>query len=100
MRRPPWHVRWPALALLFQVVPWVGFQCIARGVYGDSPWLSPESERPLTLSLLAVSATASAALGATATYLLFRRARRRVAVPLVAACCVPALLGAALYAHA
>jgi hypothetical protein len=100
MRRPPWHVRWALLALLFQVVPWAGFQCIARGVYGSTPSLSAESERPLTLLLLAASASISAVLGATATYLLFRRARLRVASTLIAVCCVPALLGSALYAQA
>jgi hypothetical protein len=99
MRRPPWHVRWAALALVFQVVPWAGFQFIANGVYGSSAWLSPERERPLSLSLLGASAIIGATLGGTATYLLFRRARLRVAIPLIAACCVPALLGSALYAH-
>lgn len=100
MRRPPWHVRWALLALLFQPLPWLGFFGIAQSVYGDSPWLPAGSERPLTLSLLAVSALGSAALAGVATYLLLRRARLRVAVPLVLFCCVPAFLGAAVYAHA
>jgi hypothetical protein len=100
MRRPPWHVRWALLALLFQAVPWAGFFWIANGVYGSVPSLSPESGRPLTLALLAISSILGAGLGTTATYLLFRRTRLRVAIPLITVCCVPALLGSVLYAHA
>jgi hypothetical protein len=100
MRLPPWHVRWPLLALAFQVVPWVGFQCVARSVHADTPRVTIGTERPLTLALLAVSAVGSWVFGGVAVYLLLRRARPCVAIPLLLLCCVPALLGAALYAHA
>jgi hypothetical protein len=99
MSLPPWHVRWSLAALAFQLVPWVGFQCVARAVHTD-PAAALDAERPLTLALLAVSALGSWVFGGLAAYLLLRRARPRVALPLLLTCCVPALLGAALYAHA
>lgn len=100
MLLPSWKVRLAFLALAFQVVPWGGFQIIARGVHGDPPSIALENERPFALGLLAVSAILSAALGMAATYRLLCEARLRVAVPLILICCVPALLGSALYAHA
>lgn len=100
MRLPPWHVRLPLLALAFQPVPWVGFQCVARSVHANAPLVSIQAERPLTLSLLAFSAVGSWGLGGLAVYLLLRHARARVAIPLLLLCGVPALLSAALYAHA
>lgn len=100
MSLPPRHIRWPLAALAFQLVPWVGFQCVARAVHADPPAAALDAERPLTLALLAVSALGSWVFGGLGAYLLFRRARPRVAIPLLLMCCVPALIGAALYAHA
>jgi len=100
MRRPPWHIRWAVLALAFQTVPWIGFQCVARAVHAGTPVVPIEAERPLTLALLAVSAIGSWMFGGLAAHLLLRRARLRVALPMLLLCCVPTLLCAALYAHA
>lgn len=100
MRLPAWYVRWPLFAIAFQAVPWVGFNLIARAVHAKSPLLSIDSERPLTLGLLVVSAVGSWLLGLIGTYVVLRHARPRAAAPLVVFCCVPALMGAALYSHA
>jgi len=100
MRRPPWHIRWPLIALGFQLVPWLAFHLLARAVYLEPPSVSIDAERPWTLAILAASAGGSWIFGGVATYLLLRRSRPRVAIPLLLLCCVPSLLGAAFYTHA
>jgi hypothetical protein len=89
----------PVVALVFQLVPPLLLVLIARGAYGEWRWLPEGWERPVSLATLGGSALVSWLLGSVSVYGLLTRARARVAVPLVACCCVPALLGGAVYLH-
>jgi len=98
-RKSSWYLVLPVLALLFQLIPPLLLVMIARGAYGESRWLSEEWERPVSLVTLGLSALISWLLGSVSVYGLLTRARTRVAVPLIVFCCVPALLGGAVYLH-
>jgi hypothetical protein len=87
------------MALLFQLVPPLLLVLIARGAYAEPRWLSEEWERTASLVALGLSALLSWLLGSAGVYGLLTRARARVAVPLIALCCLPALLGGAVYLH-
>lgn len=91
------HLALAALALLFQAVPPVLIRLIAAVTYRQ-PFLMPEAwVWPVSMIGLAVCAAASIALGMTGTYLLLRRSRLRVAVPLIVFCCAPSLVGGSVY---
>ena len=97
--RVPWHIAIPGLALGFQIVPPLLFQIIARAAYaGTGNW--PQAwERPASLLVLGVAAAVSISLGSLGAYGLLTRARRGIAVALIAGCCLPALFGGAIYLH-
>jgi hypothetical protein len=93
------HLVVPALALLFQLVPPLLLWAVSAAAYGE-PRLLPEAwERPVSLITLGFSATVSLALGSVGAYGLLVRARPGTAALLIATCCVPALLGGAVYLH-
>ena len=56
-------------------------------------------ERPASLLVLGFSAAVSLLLGSLGAYGLLTRARRGIAVVLIAGCCLPALFGGAVYLH-
>ncbi len=94
-----WHLFVPWLALGFQIVPPLLLQIIARAAYaGTGNWLQA-GERPASLLVLGVAAAVSVSLGSLGAYGLLTRARRGIAVALIAGCCLPALFGGAIYLH-
>ncbi|MCW3054645.1 MAG: hypothetical protein JWN14_3815 [Chthonomonadales bacterium] len=90
----------PLLALLFQAIPPLLFWAIANAAYAAPPRLTQAGERFLSLLTLALSAGISLSLGTFGTYRLLTRARLAVALLLIVFCCLPALLGGAVYLHA
>ena len=98
--RSGWHIVTAVLALVSQLVfaalLWV-FSVIAYANWA----LLPESwEWPVSLVLVASFAVVSFVLGGVGVYGLLTRSRLGTAVVLIAACCIPALLGGAVYLHA
>ena len=95
-----WHLLVPVCALLFQPVPILFIRIIAWTAYGESRWL-PESW-VWTVSLLGLSlcATASMVLGSLGVYALLTRSRPVIAIVLIVLCCIPALIGGAVYLRA
>jgi hypothetical protein len=98
-----WSIRWylvmPFLALLFQLVPPVLLYAISTAFYVEPRRLPESWERPVSLLTLAFCAGIGLALGSVATHGLLSRARPWLAWLLIAACCVPALIGGAVYLH-
>jgi len=90
----------PLLALLFQTAPPLLLWAIATAAFAEPPRLSQGGEHFLSLLTLMLSAGISLLLGALGAYRLLTRARAVVAVLLIVFCCLPALLGGALYLHA
>jgi hypothetical protein len=90
----------PLVALAFQAVPPLLLWALSTAAFGESPWLSDEWERPVSLVVLGACAVVSLLLGGVGTYRLLRWSRPWVAVVLIGVCCVPALLGGAVYLHA
>lgn len=94
-----WHILIPVSVLLFQIVPPLLLWAIAGASYGGAGnWLHAW-ERPVSLLVLAFSAAVSLSLGTLGAYGLLVRARTGTAVLLIAGCCLPALLGGAVYLH-
>jgi len=89
----------PLLALLFQAIPPLLFWAIATAAFTELPRLSQGGERLLSLLTLALSAGISLLLGSLGVYRLLTRARLPVALLLIVFCCLPALLGGAVYLH-
>jgi len=90
----------PLLALLFQAVPPLLLWAIATAAFAEPSRLSPGGERLLSLLTLLLSAGISLLLGSLGAYRLLTRARPVVALLLIVFCCLPALLGGAVYLHA
>ncbi len=94
-----WHVLIPVLALVFQVVPPLLLRAIAWAAYGEmGNWLQ-NWERPVSLLVIGLSAGAGLLLGSVGAYGLLTRVRPRTAVVLIAGCCLPAVVGGAVYLH-
>ena len=94
-----WHLAIPVFALLFQLVPPVLLWAISTAAYAEPRRLSESWERPVSLLVLGFSAGVSLLLGSIGAYGLLTRTRAAVAVPLILACCIPALLAGATYLH-
>jgi hypothetical protein len=89
----------PVLALLFQLVPPALLWGVSTAAYAEPQRLSQSWERPVSLLVLGFSGAVSLVLGSMGVYGLLRRARPSIAVLLILLCCVPALLGGAVYLH-
>ena len=98
-RKGRWHLVIPMLALLFQLVPPVLLWAVSTAAYTEPPRLSESWERPVSLLALGFSASLSLLLGSIGMYGLLTRARPTIAMLLILACCMPALLGGAVYLH-
>lgn len=98
-RKSRWHLVVPALALGFQLVPPLLLWAISTSAYAEPILLSEALERTLTLLALGLSAGVSLSLGSVGVYGLLIRARPGIAVLLILVCCMPALLGGAVYLH-
>ncbi|HNR31747.1 MAG TPA: hypothetical protein PKI11_12740 [Candidatus Hydrogenedentes bacterium] len=94
------HLLIPPCALLFQALPIVLIRLLASATYGKQRLLPEVWEWPASLFVIAACAAISILLGGGGVYLLLTRARLRTAIPLIALCCVPALIGGAVYLHA
>jgi hypothetical protein len=94
-----WHWVIPLLALLFQLVPPALLWAVSTAAYAEPRQLPESWERPVSLLILGFSAGVSLLLGSVGVYGLLRRARPRIAVLLMVVCCLPALLGGAVYLH-
>ncbi len=100
MKERRWHLILPALALLSQVVAPLLLWALAAACYREPRALPEAWERPVSLAALALFAAAGLLLGGAGAYAAMTRCRPGAAVPLIALCCVPALLGGAVYLHA
>jgi hypothetical protein len=97
--RVPWHMLIPGLALVFQIVPPLLLQIIARAAYAGTGNFLQTWERPASLLVMGFAAAVSLLLGSLGAYGLLTRARLGTAVVLIAGCCLPALFGGAVYLH-
>jgi hypothetical protein len=98
-RNGRWHLVIPVLALLFQVLPPLLLWAIASAAYAEPRRVPELWERPVSILVLESSAGVSLLLGGIGVYGLLTRARPRIAILLVLICCLPALLGGAVYLH-
>lgn len=90
----------PVCALLFQAAPILMIRFLSSVTYGRQRLLPEIAEWPVSLLGLTVCAAVSLILGSLGLYLLLTRFRLRAAVPIILVCCVPALIGGALYLQA
>jgi hypothetical protein len=88
------------LALLFQAAAIAFTHVVAQMVYAKPPYSGESWEWAASLVGLAVCAGISVLLGCLGVYGLLTRSRLAVAITLIVVCCVPALIGGALYANA
>jgi hypothetical protein len=93
------HLVIPVFALLFQIVPPALLWAVSTAAYAQPRLLSEAWERPVSLLVLGFSAGVSLLLGSMGVYGLLIRARPSIAVLLIVVCCMPALLGGAVYLH-
>ncbi len=93
------HLLIPVSALLFQLAPPVMLWAISTTAYAQPRRLPDSWERPVSLLVLGFSAGVSLLLGSIGVYRLLTRARPTVAILLILVCCMPALLGGAVYLH-
>jgi hypothetical protein len=89
----------PVLALLFQLVPPALLWAVSTAAYAQPRRLSESWERPVSLVVLGFSAGVSLLLGSIGVYRFLTRARPTLAMLLILVCCLPALLGGAVYLH-
>lgn len=94
-----WHVLVPAAALLFQLVSPLILWIVASFAYVQPNHQPQNWERPVSLLALFSFAAVSLVLGSVGVYGLLTRFRLRIAIPLIAICCIPALLAGAAYLH-
>lgn len=89
----------PLLALSFQLIPPIILFKISDLAYMEPRHFSELWEQPISLMALVFFAVVSLSLGSIGVYGLLTRARPIVAVLLISLCCLPALLGGAVYLH-
>lgn len=94
------HLLVPLCALLFQPLPILFIRVAAASGFGAHRWLPEPWVWNASLAGLVVCAATSLLLGGIGAYLLLRRSRLLVAIPLIALCCMPALIGGAVYLRA
>src|SRR5262249_44836777 len=92
-----WYLVVPVLALCFQLVPPVLLWAVSTSAYAEPRRLPESWERPVSLLTLGLSASVSLLLGSIGVYGLLIRARPKIAAVLIVVCCMPALLGGAVY---
>lgn len=87
-----WHFIAAPAALVFQAAP-ILFVWHAPGMfYGGSAWIPEPWTWPLSLTALTLCALIGLVLSNCAIFGLLTRSRLRVAAPLIAVCCLPALI--------
>ena len=98
--KPRWNLLIPVSALLFQAAPIAFIHLVALTVYANPPYSGESWEWTTSLVGLAACAGISMLLGCLGVYALLTRSRPGVAVTLIVLCCIPALIGAAVYTYA
>jgi len=96
--------QWPLLiavfALLFQAAAIAFMHAVAQTVYANPPYSSESWAWTVSLVGLALCSGISMLLGCLGVYVLLTRSRLAVAMTLIVLCCIPALIGSAVYAYA
>ena len=98
--RSRWHLLISVSALLFQAAAIAFMHVVAQTVYADPPYSGESWEWTASLVGLAVCAGISLLLGCLGVYALLIRSPLVVAIPLIVVCCLPAMIGGAIYAYA
>ena len=100
MMKKRWHPLIAVSALLFQAAA-IGFMhVVAQTVYAKPPYSGESWEWTISLLGLASCAVISMLLGCLGVYTLLTQSRLAVALTLIGLCCIPALIGGAVYAYA
>jgi hypothetical protein len=94
------HVLIAVSGLLFQAAAIAFMHLVARTVYANPPYLGESWEWTTSLAGLAACAGISMLLGCLGVYALLTRSRPGAAITLIVLCCIPALIGAAVYTYA
>ena len=96
--------QWPLLiavfALLFQAAAIAFMHAVAQTVYANPPYSGESWAWTVSLVGLALCSGISMLLGCLGVYVLLTRSRLAVAMTLIVLCCIPALIGSAVYAYA
>ena len=95
-----WHVLIAVSGLLFQAAAIAFMHLVARTVYANPPYSGESWEWTTSLVGLVACAGISMLLGCLGVYALLTRSRPGVAITLIVLCCIPALIGAAVYTYA
>jgi hypothetical protein len=98
--RKRWHLLIAAFALLFQAAAIAFMHVVAQMVYASPPYTGESWEWTASLVGLATCAGISMLLGCLGVCALLTRSRLAVAIALIVLCCIPALIGGAVYAYA
>ena len=94
------HLLFAVSALLFQAAA-IGFiHLVAQTAYANPPYSGEWWEWSISLLGLAACSGISMGLGCLGIYALLTRSRLPIALALIASCCLPALIGGAVYAYA
>jgi uncharacterized membrane protein len=98
--RERWHLLIAIFALVFQAAAIAFMHVVAQTVYANPPYSGESWEWTASLVGLAGCAGISMLLGCLGVCALLTRSRLRVAITLIVLCCIPALIGGAVYAYA
>ena len=98
--RKQWHLLIAVFALLFQAATIAFMHVVAQTVYANPPSSSESWAWTASLVGLALCSGISMLLGCLGVYVLLTRSRLAVAMTLIVLCCIPALIGGAVYAYA
>jgi hypothetical protein len=97
--RKQWHVLLAVSGLLFQAVAIAFMHGIAQTVYENPPYSGESWGWMVSVMGLALCAGISTLLGGSGAYALLTRSRLAVAIALIVLCCIPALIGGAVYGY-
>jgi len=95
-----WHLLLAMSALLSQAVAIAFLHLLGRVVYANPPYSGESWEWTTSLVGLVVCAGIGMLLGGLGVYALLTRSRLGVAIPLIVLCCLPAMIGGAIYTYA
>ena len=98
--RKRWHLVISVFTLLFQVAAIAFMHVVAQTVYANPPYSGESWEWTVSVAELAACAGISMLLGCLGVYALLTRSRLAVAITMIVLCCIPALIGGAIYAYA
>ncbi len=82
-----------------QAAVWLALKALWTAAYGAQPCLSEAAAARLSYLCIAAAGVVGLAFACAAIYLLVMRCRWWIALPLIAALCVPGLLAAAVHLY-